>query len=38
MAIHEVALATGFATPMHFARCYRRQFGLAPREERRAHR
>jgi len=38
MAIHKVALATGFATPMHFARCYRRQFGLAPREERRAHR
>ncbi|MGJ4891254.1 GlxA family transcriptional regulator [Bradyrhizobium sp. HKCCYLRH3099] len=34
MAIGEVALATGFATPMHFARCYRRQFGLAPREER----
>ncbi|MGJ5180192.1 GlxA family transcriptional regulator [Bradyrhizobium oligotrophicum] len=36
LAIGEVALATGFATPMHFARCYRRRFGLAPREERTA--
>nr|WP_041757006.1 GlxA family transcriptional regulator [Bradyrhizobium sp. ORS 278] len=35
IAIGEVALATGFATPMHFARCYRHQFGMTPREERR---
>ncbi len=34
MPLSEIALATGFSTPMHFSRSYRRQFGLAPRQER----
>ncbi|MGA7802998.1 GlxA family transcriptional regulator [Bradyrhizobium sp.] len=34
--IGEIALATGFAAPMHFSRSYRRHFGVAPRQERKA--
>jgi transcriptional regulator GlxA family with amidase domain len=34
MAVSEIALATGFSTPMHFSRTYRQQFGLTPRQER----
>ncbi|MGH8150010.1 MAG: AraC family transcriptional regulator [Steroidobacteraceae bacterium] len=30
MPIGEIAARCGFAEPSHFARCYRRQFGLAP--------
>jgi transcriptional regulator GlxA family with amidase domain len=34
MPVSEIALATGFSTPMHFSRTYREQFGLTPRQER----
>jgi transcriptional regulator GlxA family with amidase domain len=34
--IGEIALATGFSTPMHFSRSYRRHFGIAPGQERKA--
>ncbi|WP_456635336.1 GlxA family transcriptional regulator [Bradyrhizobium sp. USDA 10063] len=34
MPVGEIALATGFSTPMHFSRIYRQQFGLTPRQER----
>jgi AraC family transcriptional regulator, positive regulator of tynA and feaB len=30
LPIGEIAARCGFAEPSHFARCYRRQFGLAP--------
>ncbi|MBV9565354.1 MAG: GlxA family transcriptional regulator [Bradyrhizobium sp.] len=35
MSAGEIALATGFAAPMHFSRCYSREFGIAPSRERR---
>jgi transcriptional regulator GlxA family with amidase domain len=34
MPVGEIALATGFSSPMHFSRTYRGQFGLTPRQER----
>lgn len=36
MSIMNVALATGFVSASHFSKCYRLQFGCAPREEKRS--
>jgi len=33
-SVLDVALATGFATASHFARCYRASFGRSPRDDR----
>ena len=35
LPVREVALACGFASPAHFSRAYRGQFGQPPRDERR---
>ena len=35
MSVMNVALATGFVSASHFSKCYRIQFGRAPREEKR---
>jgi AraC-like DNA-binding protein len=32
-----VALACGFASPSHFSKCYRAQYGTTPYRERGAH-
>ncbi len=34
LPISEVALASGFSSPVHFSRIYRQRFGLAPRVDR----
>lgn len=34
LPVGEVAVATGFASPMNFARAYRERFGLTPRQDR----
>ncbi|RXG85914.1 GlxA family transcriptional regulator [Bradyrhizobium zhanjiangense] len=34
LPINQVALATGFSTPMHFSRVYRQHYGMTPRQER----
>ncbi|MEL6277987.1 MAG: helix-turn-helix domain-containing protein, partial [Pseudomonadota bacterium] len=34
MSAQEVAIACGFRSAAHFSSAYRRQFGLAPRQER----
>ena len=34
MTVTEVARASGFATPAHFSRCYRAQYGATPYRER----
>ncbi len=34
LTMTEIALACGFPSPEHFARAYRRRFGLAPRQDR----
>ncbi|MEO1274242.1 MAG: GlxA family transcriptional regulator [Pseudomonadota bacterium] len=34
MSVINVALATGFASPSHFSKCYRAQFGTTPYRER----
>ena len=36
LAISEIAVACGYSTPAHFARCYRQQYGMAPSAARRA--
>lgn len=35
LSIQEIAVATGFASPSVFSRCFKARFGLAPREFRR---
>ncbi|MEM8870039.1 MAG: GlxA family transcriptional regulator, partial [Pseudomonadota bacterium] len=37
MSVINVALACGFASPSHFSKCYRSQFGTTPYRERGAH-
>ena len=34
MALSQVALASGFASQVHFSRAYRARFGLPPRQDR----
>ena len=34
MALAQVALASGFASPVHFSRAYKDRFGLPPRQDR----
>jgi AraC family carnitine catabolism transcriptional activator len=34
MRIVEISLACGFDSPSYFARAYRKQFGLSPRDDR----
>jgi transcriptional regulator GlxA family with amidase domain len=34
LPVGQIALATGFSAPMHFAKCYRQHFGIAPSHER----
>jgi transcriptional regulator GlxA family with amidase domain len=34
MSVAEIALATGFSSPMHFSRSYRQHFALTPSQER----
>lgn len=34
MAISQIALASGFSSPVHFTRAYREHFGIAPRDDR----
>lgn len=34
MALAQVALAAGFASPVHFSRAYKERFGLPPRQDR----
>jgi len=34
MRLAEVALASGFASPVHFSRAYRDRFGVPPRKDR----
>jgi len=34
LALREVAIACGFASPEHFSRAYRDRFGISPREDR----
>ncbi len=34
LPVAQIAVATGFAVPMHFSRCYKTFFGLAPSRER----
>ena len=34
MALSQVALASGFASPVHFSRAYKERFGLPPRQDR----
>ena len=36
LPIGQIALATGFSASMHFAKCYRQHFGIAPSHERKA--
>jgi AraC family transcriptional regulator, glycine betaine-responsive activator len=37
MSVINVALACGFASPSHFSKCYRAQYGTTPYRERGAH-
>ncbi|WP_138464689.1 GlxA family transcriptional regulator [Poseidonocella sp. HB161398] len=37
MSVINVALASGFASPSHFSKCYRAQYGTTPYRERGAH-
>ncbi len=37
MSVINVALASGFASPSHFSKCYRAQYGATPYRERGAH-
>jgi len=34
MALSQVALASGFSSPVHFSRAYKERFGLPPRQDR----
>lgn len=34
LAMSEIAIASGFASPVHFSRAYRERFGLPPRSDR----
>ena len=36
MSVAEVAIACGFVSLSHFAKVYRRHYGLSPREDRKA--
>jgi len=36
LAVINIALATGFASQSHFTKCYREQYGVTPRQKRRA--
>ena len=35
MPVVEAGIASGFASPSHFSKCYKAQFGLSPKDERR---
>lgn len=38
MPIVDIAFASGFVSTPHFSKCYRENFGIPPRDERKAHR
>ncbi|MFC7369829.1 GlxA family transcriptional regulator [Vreelandella zhaodongensis] len=36
MSVLNIATATGFSSTSHFSKCYRKQYGLSPREQRKS--